>query len=254
MATSLDAITYERILETVGEDRFRILVGESDVVAFVDWTMVSRMTDILTCILERVLPKLSKTSAPKFFFDLADPAKRLSNELQTVLGVISGYQSFGSVCLGLNRREACQVAKLLQISAANEASIDVLAREIRRSLKLDVVLVHAKEGAACADATGVQISPSPSCSRPAVKTGAGDHFNAGYIVGRLLGLQPQKCLPLAMASPCLYLRSGSSPTLDELRSFFADENLESLANVSSQEAGPLGDRGLSSQPNHTSQL
>jgi hypothetical protein len=176
MATSLDAITYDRILETVGEDRFRNLVGESDIVAFVDWTMVSRMTGILTSVLERVLPKLSKTAAPKFFFDLADPAKRLSNELQTVLDVISCYQNFGSVCLGLNRKEACQVAKLLQSSAANEACIDVLAREIRRSLKLDVVLVHAKEGAACADATGVQMSPSPRCSRPVVKTGAGDHF------------------------------------------------------------------------------
>jgi hypothetical protein len=76
MATSLDAITYERILETVGQDRFRNLVGESDIVALVDWTMVSGMTDILTSVLERVLPKLSEAAAPKFFFDLADPAKR----------------------------------------------------------------------------------------------------------------------------------------------------------------------------------
>jgi hypothetical protein len=76
MATSLEAITYERILETVGQDRFRNLVGESDIVALVDWTMVSGMTDILTSVLERVLPKLREAAAPKFFFDLADPAKR----------------------------------------------------------------------------------------------------------------------------------------------------------------------------------
>jgi len=256
MATSLDAVTYERILETVGQDRFRNLVRESDIVAFVDWTMVSRMTDILTSVLERVLPRLSKTATPKFFFDLADPAKRLSNELRAVLHIISCYQNFGSVCLGLNGTEACQVAKLLQISAGDEASIDVLAREIRRSLKLDVVLVHVKGGAACADASGAKMLPSPRCSRPVVKTGAGDHFNAGYIVGQLLGLEPQKCLPLAIASPSLYLRSGSSPTLDELKSVFSDENLESLTNAFPQKAAPnlIGDRGLSSQPNHSSQL
>lgn len=256
MATSLDVITYERIVETVGHDRFRNLVGESDIVAFVDWTMVSRMTDILTSVLERVLPKLSETAAPKFFFDLADPTKRLPNELRAVLDVISSYQNFGSVCLGLNRREACQAAKLLQISAVDEASIEVLAREIRRSLKLDVVLVHAKAGAVCADATGAQTLPSPHCSRPVVKTGAGDHFNAGYIVGQLLGLEPQKCLPLAIASPSLYLRSGSSPTLDELKSVFTDEHLDGLANAFPENAAPnlLGDRGLSSQPNRTSQF
>jgi hypothetical protein len=232
------------------------LVGESDIVAFVDWTMVSGMTDILTNVLERVLPRLSKTATPKFFFDLADPAKRVSNELRAVLHIISRYQNFGSVCLGLNGTEACQVAKLLQISAVDEASIDVLAHEIRRSLKLDVVLVHAKEGAACADASGAQMLPSPRCFRPVLKTGAGDHFNAGYIVGQLLGLEPQKCLPLAIASPSLYLRSGSSPTLDELKSVFTDENLEGLANASPQKAAPNfpSDRGLSSQPNHSSQF
>jgi len=256
MATSLDAITYERILETVGQDRFQNLVGESDIVAFVDWTMVSGMTDILTSVLERVLPRLSKTATPKFFFDLADPAKRLSNELRTALQIISCYQNFGSVCLGLNGTEAFQVAKLLQVSAPDEASIDVLARKIRRSLKVDVVLVHVKEGAACADASGTQILPSPRCSRPVVKTGAGDHFNAGYIIGQLLGLEPQKCLPLAIASPSLYLRSGSSPTLDELKSIFTDENLEGSANAFPEKAAPnlSGGRGLSSQPTHTSQL
>jgi sugar/nucleoside kinase (ribokinase family) len=71
-----------------------------------------------------------------------------------------------------------------------------------------------------------------------VKTGAGDHFNAGYIVGQLLGLEAQKCLPLAIASPSLYLRSGSSPTLDELKSFFTDENLDGSAKRVPAESSP----------------
>jgi pfkB family carbohydrate kinase len=230
-ATSLHDVTYDRILEAVSEDRFRDLIGESNIVAFVDWTMIPRMTDILTNILERILPQLSKTNGPKFFFDLADPTKRPSNELQTVLDVISTYQNFGSVCLGLNRKEADQVAGLLQVAGANEAAIDVLAREIRSGLELDVVLIHTKEGAACADATGVQTLPSQRCPHPAVKTGAGDHFNAGYILGRLLGLEPQKCLPFAIVFPSLYLGSGSSPSLSELRSLLANEKLDHLVDA-----------------------
>jgi ketohexokinase len=237
-ATSLDDVTYERILEIAGEDRFRDLVREANIVAFVDWTMVPQMTDILINILERILPQLAKTDVPKFFFDLADPTKRPSNELQRVLDVFSTYQNFGSVCLGLNKKEANQVAHLLEVTAANEASIDVLAGEIRSSLGLDVVLVHTMEGAACADATGVQTLPSLRCSDSAVKTGAGDHFNAGYILGRLLGLEPQKCLPLATVFPSLYLRSGSSPSLSELRSLLADEKLDRLAEAFPAEPTP----------------
>jgi hypothetical protein len=254
--TSLDDVTYERILETVGEDRLRDLIRESNIVAFVDWTMVPRMTDILTNVRDRILPQLAKTAVPKFFFDLADPTKRPANELQTVLNLISTYQNFGSVCLGLNKKEANQVAGLLQVTAANEASTDVLARGIRTGLGLDVVLVHTKEGAACADATGVQTLPSLRCSHSAVKTGAGDHFNAGYILGQLLGLEPQKCLPLAMVFPSLYLRLGSSPSLSELRSLLTNEKLDCLADAFPAEPTPNRPdiRNLCSLLNYPSRL
>ena len=86
--------------------------------------MVPGFTEILRGIHDSILPRIS----PKdrlFFFDLADPTKRDSNELRTTLEIIALYSRYGRVNLGLNRKEARQVLAVLGRGARSASVISL---------------------------------------------------------------------------------------------------------------------------------
>ena len=85
-------------------------------------------------------------------------------------------------------------------------------------------MIHPKESAACATAAGVWWVPGPYTEQPLITTGAGDHFNAGFATGQLLGFAPEACLGLGVATSGCYVRTGRSPTLADLESFLANWN------------------------------
>jgi sugar/nucleoside kinase (ribokinase family) len=57
--------------------------------------------------------------------------------------------------------------------------------------------------------------------KPLITTGAGDHFNAGFMTGQLLGLGPESCLGLGVSTSGFYVRTARSPTLGDLETFLA---------------------------------
>ena len=64
--------------------------------------------------------------------------------------------------------------------------------------------------------------PGPYTERPLITTGAGDHFNAGFMQGQLLGLDPEACLTLGVCTSGHYVRTGTSPDLASLETFLAN--------------------------------
>ena len=63
--------------------------------------------------------------------------------------------------------------------------------------------------------------PGPYTDRPLITTGAGDHFNAGFSQGEMLGLDPEACLALGVSTSGHYVRTALSPSLDDLENFLA---------------------------------
>jgi len=208
-----------RLLErTGGEAGLRALTAKADLVALVNWTMLPHMTDIFRVFVENILPALPAKPTRQFFFDLADPEKRTDAEILEALQTIARFESFGRATLGLNFKEAEHVGRVLGVASAGEeeAPLRQLAADIRARLKLSTVVVHPRKTAACATAEGTFFVVGPYCETPLVTTGAGDHFNAGFALGQLLGLTPDACLATGVATSGLYVRSGFSPTLDDL--------------------------------------
>jgi hypothetical protein len=218
---SLDAITLETIEQATGAERFRTLLATSDLVALVNWTMIPNMTSVLRALVTEVLPALPARAGRIFFFDLADPEKRSREDLLEVLQIISRFGAFGSVTLGLNLKEAQRIHAELGFPACGEAAEDLrmLAADFRQNLALATVVVHPRESAACATAAGTFWVPGPYTAKPLITTGAGDHFNAGFTTGQLLGLGPEACLTLGVCTSGHYVRTGASPSLDELEQF-----------------------------------
>lgn len=223
MTSSLDEVTYDRILAVMGEAKFRDALASADLIALTNWTMIPGMSDIFRQLTERMLPTLAPRER-RFFFDLADPEKRSVHDLRDALQLIARFESFGRVTLGLNLKEAQQVGAALDLPVGagdGEAVLCALATDIRARLNVATVVVHPRASAACATSQGAAWVPGPYCEKPLITTGAGDHFNAGFSTGQLLGLSPEACLVLGVSTSGYYVRTAISPTLDDLETFLA---------------------------------
>ncbi|ACB76605.1 PfkB family carbohydrate kinase [Opitutus terrae] len=224
MMKSLDEITPQRIDEVMGAAAYRAALAASDLVALVNWTMIPNMSAIFDDLVSRVLPQLPVKPGRVFFFDLADPEKRSKSDLVYALGVIGKFEQFGRVTLGLNLKEAQQVFAALGFGteSESEAGLRAMADKIRRRLDLTTVVVHPKESAACATRDGTWWVPGPYAAKPLITTGAGDHFNAGFVSGQLMALSPEACLGLGVCTSGHYVRTAQSPTLGDLETFLAN--------------------------------
>jgi sugar/nucleoside kinase (ribokinase family) len=222
MLKSLDEVTLPRMIQVMGEGPLFDLLSRADLVALVNWTMIPNMTAILEELVDRIFPILPPRER-LFFFDLADPEKRSPADLAQVLRAIGRFQAFGRVTLGLNLKEAQQVFAALALGreTEDEKGVRAMARQIRQNLGVATVVVHPKESAACATRDDTWWVPGPYTDRPVLTTGAGDNFNAGFVTGQLLGLGPEACLGLGVATSGYYVRHARSPSLGDLESFLA---------------------------------
>jgi sugar/nucleoside kinase (ribokinase family) len=220
---SLDEINYERIVEVMEVDALHKSFAEADLVAMVNWTMIPYLSEVFSDFLEKLLPSIPENKERIFFFDLADPEKRSKEDLLEVLDIFSKFEAFGKVILGLNLREAEQVDALLGFAPIENTpdNLQVMAARIRTALKLDTLVIHPTHDAACATPEGTAYVEGPFCDKPKITTGAGDHFNSGFVTARLIGLSPFAALTVAVATSGFYVRTAVSPSLDEIADFIA---------------------------------
>ena len=221
---SLDEITPEGIRSHLGSDRYRQELSEADLVALVNWTMVPAMTSVFRDLVTEVLPSVPRNPSRRFFFDLCDPQKRSKADLLDALAWIGRFEGFGQVTLGLNLKEAQQVSAALDLPApvAEQSSLEACCQALMKRLGVSCVVVHPKESAACATSTGTYWLPGPYTESPLITTGAGEHFSAGFCTAQVLGLSPQACLAVGVATSGHYVRTAESPSLSSLETFLAN--------------------------------
>ncbi len=203
-------MSWTRLLEVVGEAELRAILTGSDVVACNNWTMLTEMKGILEGI-GRLLPQDAKA---RFFFDLADPEKRSSEDVAGVLGQISALGTKARCVLGLNLRESEQISRVLGLSEMPEETAEGLAHaseRIRAALNIHAVVVHAVGFAGASldgDAAGIE---GPYCANPKLSTGAGDHFNGGFASALAGGLGTRDALYAGVGASGWYVRNARSP-------------------------------------------
>jgi sugar/nucleoside kinase (ribokinase family) len=219
----LSQVTWSRLLDAVGLDRLRLLFEQASLLGMVNWTMLPHLTTIWQNVAEQILPQLSKRQR-RIFIDLADPEKRTHDDLHAGLEVLAKLNVHVNVTLGLNLSEAVQVAKVLGLPpiANPEPAIRELASHIRAKLQLNTVVVHPRATAAAATADAAVHFDGPFVQQPAISTGAGDHFNAGFAVGQLLNLPLDQALCFGTALSGYYVRHAVSPTVPQLIAFLED--------------------------------
>lgn len=220
---SLRGISWDSVLERVPLTELKGLASNARLIAWVNWTCIDRMSEILERFLAQVAAGLI---GPKrvAFFDLADPAKRSQVALQGVLELIGAYQARFEVVLGMNFAEARKIAQALGLPAPSEEAPSALecAAALRASLGIEAVTIHQSRWAVAVSMRETISAPSRFVPRPVTTTGAGDHYNAGFCLGLLCQASLGVCVGSGLATAGSYIRTGSSPTPSELQAFLAD--------------------------------
>jgi sugar/nucleoside kinase (ribokinase family) len=219
----LNEVTWDNLLGRVGPERLKQLLDGASLIGMVNWTMLPHMSRIWAKLLDDVIPNAQRHTR-KLFVDLADPEKRTHGDILDALKLLSRFQDQVDVILGLNLKESQEIAEVLGLPGAAdpEAAIEENARSIRAKLNLACVVIHPRRGAAAATATESAKFAGPFVAQPKISTGAGDHFNAGFSLGRVLGFGLEESLCCGVATSGYYVRSADSPTADQLAGFIAE--------------------------------
>ncbi len=206
--SSLEDVNMDRLLEKLPLDELSRMIEGADMVALTNLTMLSNMNGILEAF-SKVIKKMKKK--PLIYVDLGDPKKRTDSDMRKILKLISDIP--GQVYMSMNLGESTIISLILGIK---EDEILSRAVQIKEQLALAAVVIHPVNGAAIAhDNQSVWIS-GPYTKQPALSTGAGNNFNAGFCNGWLAGFDPEQCLVLGVCTSGYYVRNGASPSRDNL--------------------------------------
>ncbi len=220
---SLKEITWSNIGERFGHGRFQAKFASSSLVAFVNWTMLPFMSDIWASIQNDLLPGLSGDKR-RIFFDLADPEKRLPQDIERALGLIEKFETKFDVILGLNEKEAYEIAKVLGLPSkpTDWEGLADLSVQIQKRVPVETLVVHPVAYALAVSGGKADVVQGPVCKKPKITTGAGDHFNSGFCLGKLLGLDNAASVLCGAATSGHYVRNAESPKVPDLAALMRD--------------------------------
>ena len=220
----LENVTWENLIKKIGIGGSTKLLTQSNLVALQNWTMIPAMNDIWnkTLTLLDDAPPANRL----FFFDLADPEKHADDAVRDALKILVKFQKHGSTMLGLNEKEAFRVAQALGYKGQGYGREDVrsVGAHISSQLAIDTIVVHPRAFALCASAGKITADvDGPFTDNPKISTGAGDHFNAGFCMGKLAGLPDDQATTVGVGTSGYYVRNAASPSLAQLTEFLEQQ-------------------------------
>jgi fructose-1-phosphate kinase PfkB-like protein len=131
-----------------------------------------------------------------------------------MLELLKAFSKYWDVVLGLNHNEATILFEVLGHTASQKVEFN--AETIYNALSINTLIIHEATQAIAVDAEGVHKQNSNHIQNPKISTGAGDNFNAGFCIGKLLNLHTLHCLQLAHASSAYYMTTGQSPQPNDI--------------------------------------
>ena len=215
--SSLKEVNWANIQARFGRDPFASRFQNSDLIAFVNWTMIPYMSDLWEALLCELCPGLGGPRR-KMFLDLADPEKRTAQDISRALELIARFEKHFDVMLGLNEKEANEIGEALGLRhrAHNTEALSSLVRELHARLPLSTIVIHPVSYALAISGDAVAAVKGPYVSKPKITTGAGDHFNAGFCLGKLLGFDNAMSVLTGVTTSGYYVRTATSPSIPQL--------------------------------------
>ncbi|VVM08060.1 hypothetical protein MAMC_01955 [Methylacidimicrobium cyclopophantes] len=217
---SLEEITWELLEARVGKPLLQELWASAHLAAFLNWSRLPHLSLLWKRLLSE-LCHLSGSPRKLLFFDLGNLLHPTDADLAAALKILAEFETCHDVVLSLNALESEAVARVLHVPRRD---LDItgaasLAAAIREKAGISTVVIHCPRFAAVADGTTEEGLEAPHTAKPKTVSQAGDHFNAGFCAGRLLGWKLLHSLQLGVACAGFYVRHAASPTREQLVRF-----------------------------------
>ena len=151
---------------------------------------------------------LHKFSKVIILFDCEAQAKRKNAAGQILLGTTLDHE-LGHV-LGLDTTDH------------SPEGLVKLGEQIRARVPVNTVVIHPTHYALAVGAAGAAVVEGPFTPKPLITTGAGDHFNAGFCLGKLLGFDNTLSVLTGVTTSGFYVRTAKSPAISDLVDMLRD--------------------------------
>ncbi len=213
----LAEVNWENLNARAGAETVRSQVQSSTLIAFVNWTMLPHMSAIWERMLAEIVPTVTGERR-WMFFDLADPAKRTREDLLHALELVHQFNTKFRVILGLNEKEAFEVGEVLGLPMPDGSpnGLGCLTQRIAEKVAVETIVVHPVTYALAVTDGQVSMVAGPRIQKALITTGAGDHFNAGFCLGKLLGLDDAASVLTGVTTSGYYVKTATTPGMLDL--------------------------------------
>lgn len=220
--SGLANMNWEEIRSTVGLEPLTTHFDRAELVGMGYWSTLPQLPTIWDGIREEVWPKL-QTPPERILFDPGDVRRLSRNTLDEGLSSLRSLDDMVPVTVSANTAETIQLAELFD-DTTSESLADAASLACD-GLSVSEFVAHASTEAVLVNANGIHRIEIPAVTDPALTTSAGDHFNAGLITARLVGINGGAQLVVGSAVAGWFVRNARPPTLDELHDFLASDML-----------------------------
>lgn len=209
-------LDWETLCDRLDPARLAEQLDGTDVLGVGYWSVTSSLPELLRTLVSETWPLQSSPPEQVFF----DPGDVRSLPLATIRDGAAHLRRANAtvpVTVSANRSEIEQLATALNgdesgtLKQATTAAFD--------GLGVCRVVGHSPSKAVTvSDGTTISVRV-PKTDSPAMTTSAGDHFNAGFLLGRLVGLSEAATTVIANAVAGLFVRTGTPPSYADIVRF-----------------------------------
>ena len=208
-----DQVTWERLLECVGDVALDAELKAARFISAVNWGKLPHAGVIWSNLAQRLASLGVPAKEVVFFMDLAEFETRPGADREDLLARMAPITRQCQTLLSFNLKEAWQMAEVFGADFHGRRDPDAvaeLAGLLRSHIAVDRLIIHPNDGAACASAAATVYVAGPYCREPLISTGAGDNFGAGCLAAALRGFDDASLLLAGNCASGHFVRSGRS--------------------------------------------
>ena len=205
---------WEALLEAVPPTELADHVDGSRLLGIGYWAVVPRLPSILAGLRDDLWPTLSDPPE-RILVDPGDIRHLEAEQIESGIAALGRLGDVADLTLSANRVETLALADKIGDEDLDR-SFSAAAFFLYDRLDVTRVVGHNVDFSVSASDAGTARVAVPRVDDPEITTSAGDHFNAGFALGLLEGLDDGAALTLGNAVASRFVRTGRPPSFEEI--------------------------------------